>query len=727
VNKKGIYILMLFLALIAATSQVSAQISNNIQHLNRYSHNWGDGVRDLVMRGYYCYMASGSDGLRISGNLDRLEPEIGDLGRYPCDYAEAVAVSGNYAYVGSANDGFLVIDVSNPRLPTLVDQIQFSPGETFNAIRIFGNYAFTCCSPSGLTIIDISDPSNTQPVCNLSNTFDCRDIDIHGNLAYVAAASYGLQEWDISSLSYPQLLRTYTCGDGQWVTGGTVSGNYAYLACGWDGFRVIDLTSFQMVADIDSLAYGFRVIFNGNYAYMTYGDPECPLAIIDITNPLSPQTMGVYYPPEDIVNFQVVGGQIFAADFKHGVLQLDISDPTNPYRESSYNNYGRDLDVSLRWNYAIIRDEHAIKIFDISNIDNPNQASLAELNRVYNDLLMAGGVGFMVEDGDTVLRAIDLEEPSLPTRMGTFVEHDCGVHNSAAVYGNYVYLVQPNGLRIIDVTNLFSLQQVGFFSRELINGKAIVYGQTLFIQDRDYDLIVLDLTDPLNPNLIAEWPIAQYCQNLKAAAGKLYVITNQKLWIFNIATFGAEPPLSQTTLINYPGAYLHDLDINGNYLYVVGDTIGLCVYDVSNPATPICTGYSNISERAMGVAVRGNIAIVANVFNIDFYDCSAALDVDQSDISLPKAFALLPNYPNPFNGATQLQFELSQPGRVRLEVFDILGRNINTLADADFEAGRHSIIWNGENSAGQSVSSGRYFIQAKSGENIQSIPVMLLK
>ena len=40
--------------------------------------------------------------------------------------------------------------------------------------------------------------------------------------------------------------------------------------------------------------------------------------------------------------------------------------------------------------------------------------------------------------------------------------------------------------------------------------------------------------------------------------------------------------------------------------------------------------------------------------------------------------ALLPNYPNPFAGETTLQFTTEKPGRVRLDVFDVLGRKIET-------------------------------------------------
>ncbi len=726
-NEKSYLAILLAVSMCLFSSLASAQISNNVTHLGRYDNNWDNGVYDLAMRGYYCYMACGNDGLRIAGNIVRLEPGLEEVSQLVCQHARAIAVSGNYAYIGSLTEGLLIIDISDPWNPQQVGHIPHSSNHQFSAIRIFGDYAFTCCEPGGLSIIDISDPLNAHIVSSLTTTTDTRDVYVRGNRMYAFCSYDDFQVFDITEIAAPQLLSTYCCGNGQWVTGGAISGNYACITCGWDGFRIIDLSTMQAVSSIDSLYYGFRVIADDDYAYVTYGDPECPLAIIDITNPLSPQTQGIYYPPEDIVNFQVVGEQIYAAAFKHGIRQVEISNPLIPRESSYFNNYGHNLDVTLRGNYAIVRDEHEIKSFNIANIDQPQLVSRLELQRDYNELLISGNRGYIVQHDDTALRIVNLADPSELSIMGTFVDADYSVHNGVAVYGNYAYVIQTNCLQIIDVTNPASMTRVGFFSQQLIGSKAIVYGHTLFIQYYDMALVALDLTDPLHPDPIGEWPLVEYCQNLKAADGKLYVITNKKLWIFDIAQFGSISPLCQRVLIGTPSGCLRDLEINGNDLYITGDSIGLNVYNVSNPANPVFAGYSLISQKPLGVSVSGNLAVVANYDNLDFYDCSAASDIDRAEFPLPGKFALLPNYPNPFNNSTQIRFELPAPDHVRISVFDILGRNIGVLADADFEAGSHTILWNGTDSDGQSLASGRYFIQAKSGDNRRNISVMLLK
>jgi len=67
------------------------------------------------------------------------------------------------------------------------------------------------------------------------------------------------------------------------------------------------------------------------------------------------------------------------------------------------------------------------------------------------------------------------------------------------------------------------------------------------------------------------------------------------------------------------------------------------------------------------------------------------------------------NYPNPFNPTTTIEFSLKENQNVSLEVFNIKGQKVKTLAKGQMEKGRHTIIWNGTNDHGQAVGSGIYF------------------
>jgi hypothetical protein len=86
------------------------------------------------------------------------------------------------------------------------------------------------------------------------------------------------------------------------------------------------------------------------------------------------------------------------------------------------------------------------------------------------------------------------------------------------------------------------------------------------------------------------------------------------------------------------------------------------------------------------------------------------LSVRGSDfIPHPSSFILLPPYPNPFNGAVTLTFQLQKPGLAALELLDPAGRRVAKLFEGFVQAGERKVLWNGD-----AVSSGVYWIRLRS-------------
>lgn len=81
----------------------------------------------------------------------------------------------------------------------------------------------------------------------------------------------------------------------------------------------------------------------------------------------------------------------------------------------------------------------------------------------------------------------------------------------------------------------------------------------------------------------------------------------------------------------------------------------------------------------------------------------------------PAAFALEGARPNPSVGRTTIGFAVPQRAHVRLEVFDVVGRRVATLADREFDAGRASVEWDGRSAAGVPVRAGVYVCRMSAG------------
>jgi len=75
----------------------------------------------------------------------------------------------------------------------------------------------------------------------------------------------------------------------------------------------------------------------------------------------------------------------------------------------------------------------------------------------------------------------------------------------------------------------------------------------------------------------------------------------------------------------------------------------------------------------------------------------------------PSTYAVSQNYPNPFNPTTNIEFSIPSSARIQLNVYNILGELVKTLASGDIVSGNYKVTWNGTNNHGVSVASGIYF------------------
>ncbi len=96
--------------------------------------------------------------------------------------------------------------------------------------------------------------------------------------------------------------------------------------------------------------------------------------------------------------------------------------------------------------------------------------------------------------------------------------------------------------------------------------------------------------------------------------------------------------------------------------------------------------------------------------------------------SSAKEYQLHPNFPNPFNPSTSLQFSLPKREAVTLAVYDVHGRLIrNLIANETYEQGTYKIGWDGTNDAGMRVASGTYFARLQAGSFSSTQKMSLVK
>ena len=100
--------------------------------------------------------------------------------------------------------------------------------------------------------------------------------------------------------------------------------------------------------------------------------------------------------------------------------------------------------------------------------------------------------------------------------------------------------------------------------------------------------------------------------------------------------------------------------------------------------------------------------------------------VDDEPPALMKP-ALGQNVPNPFNPSTRIEFTLTEPGPVRLTVYDASGGRLRILIDKRRAAGEYSVVWNGRDDAGRRQVSGVYFYRLEVGDTRLERKMVMLK
>jgi hypothetical protein len=134
------------------------------------------------------------------------------------------------------------------------------------------------------------------------------------------------------------------------------------------------------------------------------------------------------------------------------------------------------------------------------------------------------------------------------------------------------------------------------------------------------------------------------------------------------------------------------------------------------------TGLEHSDERGLAVL---NVNLVAGTWKKGIWQrpLSEMIEiVDNHPLHIPAEYLISQNYPNPFNPGTRIDYSIPRQSHVTLKIFDILGREVATLADESQEAGDKSIAFDGA-----TLPSGVYFYRIVAGNFTETKKMILAK
>jgi len=154
---------------------------------------------------------------------------------------------------------------------------------------------------------------------------------------------------------------------------------------------------------------------------------------------------------------------------------------------------------------------------------------------------------------------------------------------------------------------------------------------------------------------------------------------------------------------------IHGHDLLDSFRFDIGNLGGITLLLTA-------TGFANPQHTEPGLAVLTNSGSTSGM------ELQKVTNEGQVARHIPEQFELRQNYPNPFNPTTNILFRLPQDDHVRVVIYDILGRPVQTLLNEPFRAGIHTVTFNGA-----SLSSGLYFYRVQAGNQSLTKKMMLIK
>lgn len=306
--------------------------------------------------------------------------------------------------------------------------------------------------------------------------------------------------------------------------------------------------------------------------------------------------------------------------------------------------------------------------------------------------------------------------PSLDEDPGTFGDRDFfGYYNDSLA-------ADPMGISIIQRTSLFDDPDLS---------RCVMIEYDILPQLANYD-------DIFHVGFLMDWDLgADGSGNEKSAysyEGDFSYFYNQDNNLYVGVRFLNQSVYGYRIMPNIPGgkSLLSDAE---KYEYLTTNTISPGIdkwsdyYGVISTRTQAGSVFDTV-KVALAVAVGTSLDELQQTFTkaYDFYNITTDVDTPGDNANLPTGFELGQNYPNPFNMSTNISFNLPSSGHVTLDVYNLLGQKVVTLADDQYPAGMVTINWDGRDKSGDELASGTYFYRVIfNGHETASKKLMILK
>lgn len=526
----------------------------------------------------YAYVANDIGGLRIFNIANPLMPR--QVGHYDAARIRQVTVANGIAYVGQRfSDGggtLQLVNVQNPATPVKIGEYK-SPDD-IGRTEVVGSYAYFN-DTTALRILDISNPANPTEVGSYPVANGLADFAVTPKHVYLAANLDGLR-----ILEYVDDVTLNEIGshNTRFIASGVhIDGNYAYMTDSSNSVRLVDISDpsdpgplnslsfpgtprqLSQIGDtlyvVDNLSQIHRVKlklpeswgiegtyatpafanaiyvsgFSGEDEYAYVADGFYGLRVVKLAANASPTTVGTFQTSDDALAVaKNLGDYVYVATYSRGLRVIDVSDPAAPTEAAFYDTPGNATGLQIFGGDAYVADGRGgLRIIDIRTPTNPTEVGFFD---PYGSLGGASALDLATRSNRTYafladdnLRIVDVTNRASPQEVQTFFT--AGNVIAVDVFGDYAYLLESDHLlRVIDISNLNAPTQVATLRYQLsgaitFSDRIQVIGNLAYLTDGGTTLRVLDITNPTNPTEVGYYDFTQNIRGLWVTGSTVYV------------------------------------------------------------------------------------------------------------------------------------------------------------------------------------------------------------
>lgn len=262
-------------------------------------------------------------------------------------FAIDLVASGGFLYVANSGDGIRIGEVHDDGSVDWIGHLETAEARD---LVVNGSVVALCDGRAGFKTIDVSDPRHPRLITTSSSPFFNSAIVCQQQRAYIAGGLGGVEVLDFTDTASPRLVWRDEFSE---VRGIHVDERYLYFADGFDGFRIYSIMQEkpQPVATLDTEGWNCDCFVLGDYAYLADGGNG--VKVVDVADREHPALVGVAEIGALTRNVHAVPGMVFAAIHTSGIAAVDVSDPANPFVAARHRTVddGRGVWVDERFVY----------------------------------------------------------------------------------------------------------------------------------------------------------------------------------------------------------------------------------------------------------------------------------------------------------------------------------------------------------------------------------------